>query len=247
MELPSYNNPPIVEAVIDLRFARSFTDQSFAAALRTKLGEKFHSVLEQHEQIEVSAEVSPVSIAAAAKRQPHAWFLRSTDERTVVGCAPHALSMHALAPYGGWIATLRPLAQQVVDSLTDEQRAQPLQAVGVRYVDRIVLPKSDEWSFEDYFTMMPEVPKSMPASPTGLRWEVVTQSGDGLTVSLKIASAPPDVNGAPVVIYDLALLQPHTDDSLSTGRWLSAIEALHTLQRTIFEESITAKTRELFR
>ncbi|MDP3273558.1 MAG: TIGR04255 family protein [Deltaproteobacteria bacterium] len=244
MSYPSYKTPPIVEAVIELRFATTIASRPFAEALRHKLGAAFQEKLEEHEAIELSAEVGHSSIAAAARREARAWFIRRHDEQIVVGCSPGVLSVHALAPYGGWDQTLLPQARRVVELLTDDERAHALRAVGVRYVDRIVLPQSD-WTLDDYFPLLPRVPASMPASLAGLRWSVAT-SKEALSVTLTVASAPPEENGAAVVIYDLALLQQLDDPSLSSERWVAALQEMHVLQRKIFEESITDKTRELF-
>jgi uncharacterized protein (TIGR04255 family) len=117
--------------------------------------------------------------------------------------------------------------------------------VGVRYIDQIVLPS--EGRLADYFRAIPPHLPSQPDVVTA--FQITTESVDAATNTtslLTLASGPAMGEGRRVVIYDLnlsrAFLEPAALDS-----WVHGVEALHTRQRQIFEESITPKTRELFR
>jgi uncharacterized protein (TIGR04255 family) len=231
-----YPRPPIVEAVIDLRFDAPATAEAILTSLASSLADQYQGPQKQQQRVEV---------ATSGRRVPHLTFLQSANGRRFLGCAQGLLSVHVLAPYPGWESFIEQ-ARDAVLALPNEVRVAPLTWVGVRYIDKIVLPSTDV-IFDDYLKVMPA---PLPAMPQQLAGFQVTSNTvdptDGTQASLTVASTDPDADGKPVVIYDLALRRSSALGCLAEGRWGDVVEELHQRQRDVFEASITDQARGLF-
>ncbi|MBI2376906.1 MAG: TIGR04255 family protein [Deltaproteobacteria bacterium] len=243
----SYKNPPIMEAVIDLRFASEVSGASLLNVLAEKVGDKYSGTRRNQDKVELEARVAAESASASVRRLPHLTFLTSHDGLRLLGCGASTLSVHALAPYPGWEA-LVDQATHAVGALPAEVTSRGLSTIAVRYIDRILLPSVDV-PLEDYFTVLPARPQKLPSRLSA--FFVTTRSvdeQDDTAATLTVASGPADPSGQPVVIYDLTVSRQGSPlCSLEGTEWMQLVEAFHERQRDIFEQSITAKTRELFR
>lgn len=243
-----YPNPPIVEAVIDFRIGPDVKGDRLLDALQKGLGEKYVGDQKKQDRVEFHATLADGAVATGAKKAPHLTFLQSGDGLRLIGCGDGMLSVHVLAPYPGWESFIEQ-AKEALDAAAPHLDGQMISTVAVRYIDRISLPLDEETSFNHLLTAIPNRPESMPTTLTGFHF--VTQALDeteGTLASLTVASAPPDSEGRPVVLYDLTLKragQPLC--ACDADEWLPIVEALHEQQRDIFEESITEKLRETFR
>jgi uncharacterized protein (TIGR04255 family) len=165
----------------------------------------------------------------------------------MVGVGKRILTVHVLAPYPGW-EEFRSRAQRAMNAFVAEVGPESIHSLGVRYIDRIGLPAglNPNVKFSDYFRGMPVKAESMPAVLVGFHLLVHSKDEpDGPTALLKLGSAPPK-DGRAVILYDLNLVREFPK-GLGVDSWLAEAEVLHTRQRDIFEESITDRTREIFR
>jgi uncharacterized protein (TIGR04255 family) len=242
-----YPKPPIVEAVVEMTFTGDRKGEQALQALGAALAGQYPGEHRQQEVVEMSAEVSPDSVATAARRTPHVTFLRSADGTRLIGCGARTMSVHQLAPYGGWETFLEQI-DEAVAALPNEVRKEGLDALSVRYIDRIVLPAGQQ-SFTDFITIMPPCPAPMPSGVAA--FHVVTQTvdpADDTIALLTLASAPPTGEGNPVILYDLHFRRKGNPlCGLDDRTWVTIVEVLHERQRDVFEASITDKLRELFR
>lgn len=242
----NYPRPPIVEAVIELRFAADAPATRLLDCIRPSLGERYAGGERVQNRMEFSAEVGPHGASSSVSQRPHLTLLESTDGLRSIGCADQTLSVHVLAPYPGWENFIA-LAVEAVEVLPAELLEPGFAALAVRYIDRIALPAEEAPRPTDYFTVLARPTASMPGETNG--FHLVTQSWDaasGTAAMLTIASMPPDEQGRPLVLYDLNLLKLANPDPLPHHGWRDCVEHLHVRQRDIFEESITDRTRELF-
>lgn len=240
-----YPKPPIVEAVVEFKFTKDGIGDQLANTLGAKLAAQYP---ERNQQmlVEFAAEVGSSSVATAARQSPHVTFLRSGDGLRLIGCGIRTMSVHNLAPYAGWESFFEQI-EEAVAALPDDLRAAGVDAISVRYIDRITLPGNDQ-PFSDFLTIMPPRPAPMPSAVSA--FHVVTQTvdpQDGTVALLTLASGPPGSTGEPVVIYDLHFRregQPLC--GLADRTWAGIADMLHERQRDIFEASITDKMRALF-
>lgn len=241
-----YPRPPIVEAVINFGFADEVDGQDLSAALEAVLGSQYLGTPQQQELVEVSAKIRPDSLDTSARRFPRTKFLRSTDGLRLLGCSAKALSVHVLAPYPGWERFLEQ-AREALYALPSIIRDKGLSSVGVRYIDRIVLPSTNV-NFAEFLTVMPPCPEGMPNQLSAFHLATQTlDPADGTEATLTIASAGLSETNQPALVYDLTVRRNASPRwELTDTAWLTALEELHVRLRGIFEASITDSTRKLF-
>ncbi|MBI4858982.1 MAG: TIGR04255 family protein [Candidatus Riflebacteria bacterium] len=241
-----YPKPPIVEAVVELRFVADNVAETLLEALGGKLSSQYPGDRKIQELVETSGQVSPESVRTASRRTPHVTFLRSSDGVRLIGCGAKTMSVHNLAPYAGWESFFEQI-EEAVAAVPSGLRGGGLEAISVRYIDRMTLPAGGH-PFTDYLTIMPPCPGPMPSEIA--EFHVVTQTMDSTDSSialLTLASAPPTPEGRPVLLHDLHLHRRGTPlCGVDDRGWVDIVNALHERQRDVFEASITDKMRELF-
>ncbi|HEX9507226.1 MAG TPA: TIGR04255 family protein [Myxococcales bacterium] len=241
-----YAKPPIVEAVIEMRFdgGRPW-DQLLAARLQEAFKGTYPGEPRRTTRFEVQAKFEAESVSTATRAGFHKLLLPSKDGTQLVGVGDSILSMHVLAPYPGWEKFIA-ATEDVLSTYREIAAPEQVLVIGIRYIDQIALPQDPNLAVSDYFPSVPARPRSMPAQLTA--FHLVTEANDstkGVVTLLTLASAPPTKEGRPVVLYDLNLIQTFPNP-LPLDSWKPPLEKLHERQRDIFEESITDQTRELF-
>ncbi len=241
-----YPRPPIVEAVVEFNFAESFSQKVLLDALGPKL-EGSYSGRKEQTRVDAAITVNAELVATETRKSTPVVFLTSADGLRLVGCANGALSVHVLAPYPGWESFFERVLE-AVDSVPVALARAKLTQVAVRYIDRIVLPRG-EVRLEDYLEVLPRRPALLPESLSAIH--SVTQwldSTDGTSALLTVAAIPPNSKeGSKEVVYDLLLQRGGELGTLAESGWRQVVDALHTRQREIFEDSITEKAKELFK
>lgn len=243
----NYPRPPIVEAVLLFQLAVDVEAGVVFDVLKDTIGENYKGDEEKRDLMAAQMRIDQEGFSANASRSvSHTMFMRSSDGLRLVGVAPGVLSVHVLAPYPGWERFVEQ-ASEAVEALPDEVRSAGFRSIVVRYIDRIVFPSNEAIQLSEYFNTIPLHPSSLPQELSGFHF--VTQSQEGpVSAMMTLASAPSDGDGRPVVLYDLQLSQSGSDAPVATeDDWLSVAENLHERLRDAFEESITEKTRDLFR
>lgn len=243
-----YPRPPIVEAVIELKFrgGASWVD-GLGQRVRSRLGDRYPGQPRTSRQLEVQAEVTKSGVATSARTTAQAQLYPSADGRRLIGVGDGILTIHVLDPYPGW-EEFRSRAQAAFEAYVSEVDPKAIETVGVRYIDRIALQwdSAGTVNFGDFFVWMPGRPETMPSVLEGFHVLVHSRDRDDGTVALLRMGSAPQQDGRPVVLYDLNLVREFPGGS-PVSEWLAAAEKLHTRQRDIFEESITDRTRELFK
>jgi uncharacterized protein (TIGR04255 family) len=238
-----YPRPPIVEAMIEFRFAVAVPREFLFETLRSSLATRYPAEARQ-DRLDVSIKTDGGEPSAV--RAPHLAFLRSNDGLRALGCGEQTLSVHVLAPYPGWESFIEQV-EEALGALPEEASAGGLTAVGVRYIDTITLPGAAK-SIGDYLTIMPQRPEGLPSALSAFHFATQTvDEEDGTVARLTLAAGPPTPEGAPVVIYDLSLRREGAAlCGLRDAGWRPIVEALHQRQRDVFEASITDRMREMF-
>lgn len=239
-----YPRPPIVEAVIELRFEGGVDwTAEVQARVLDRLQGSYPGTARASQQIELQASMSNAGLATSARATLRAMLFPSADGTRLVGLGKGLISVHMLAPYQGWEEFIAQ-AEAGVGAYLAEVQPSGLMSAAVRYIDRVKLPP-DVGPLAEYFVGLPPRPEAMPEQL--LAFHVVVQSSDpdGTVALHTLSSAPPEQDGGPVVLYDLNLVHPFSP-AADISAWRDEIERLHERQRAIFEDSITPKTRELF-
>lgn len=239
----SYPRPPIVEAVVELRFSGGASWEEAESKLHSAYRAEFSGKRQEVTTVQVQSRWTGVTFETTSRKDFVKWLLPDPSGRDLVGYGPAILSRHVLAPYPGW-KKFRPACDDAFAKFCEVVKPQGVTNVGVRYIDQIVLPP--EGRISEFFKA---IPPQLPSQPDVMSaFQITTESYDpesNTTSLLTLASGPPMPEGQRVVFYDLNLTCRFAE-ALALDGWSAKVESLHARQRAIFEESITDNTRELF-
>ena len=243
-----YTHPPIVEAVVEFRFAGGLAlDDELLALLRTALSQDYPGKTRATNQIQARAQLGEAGIFTAAQSSVHKFLFPSADGLRLVGVGHQSLSLHVLKPYPGW-PDFKARVEIALDVCREIVAPDAIVGLAVRYIDQVVLPADPDLILSEYFVGLPARPAAMPGGLAS--FHVVTQAVDpetATTAVLTLASGQRTAEGSAVVLYDLNLIRDCSASPVGCKGWQQLLDELHTRQRDIFEQSITEKTRELFR
>ena len=100
-----YKNPPIEEAVCEIRFAAGAEwNLTFPSRFYERIKDQYPGKPRQQALMEAQLQAAPrVENPMFQLRQESAKLLfPNADERRLVGIGPNVLSVHVLRPYTGW-------------------------------------------------------------------------------------------------------------------------------------------------
>lgn len=159
-----YANPPIIEAVCEFRVTQ---DTSWDMTVPGLLYEKLRDEFPRREDRLVQE--WDMASRSARRRRP---VLRSqrilflTEERNMfVQLGPRLLAVHVLEPYPTWSAFQSKIVK-AWESLTHIVEIKGLERIGLRYVNKIELPRFED-NLEDYFDFYPFVGDRLPQNLAG--------------------------------------------------------------------------------
>lgn len=234
-----YPRPPIVEAIVEFRFAVALDASALAEQLSARIRHRYPKRQEQT-GTETTVTVEPGGVSAKTQPAPSVIFLASDDELRRVGCTSWSLSLHVLSPYPGW-ERFREQIDEVMAAVPKEVSGIPIAALTVRYIDQVPLPEGADPG--DYLTLAPR-PQSLPNMTTSLHLVLQSDDSKGTRARLFVASSPPATKVE--ILYDLLLQRTTNVGCVADGFWPDIVEELHVRQRDVFEESITDRMRGLF-
>ncbi len=247
-----YKNPPIEEALCEFRFQPSQDwDLTIPGKLHLQLGTEYRGKPQEQKVVnfELNAqEGQPPNISygeGLAKVQ-----LLTENGRRIVAIGRDVLSVHMLRPYqitehggpSGW-DEFKPRIRQALDAYWEVAQPQGVNKVGIRYINRIVIPE-DTVRVADYLLCALPIVAGLPGSLSNFMSRVEYQYGDGVTLVLSQGSIDAASNHVGFLL-DLDVTQeiPETVDQPEA---LAIAENLRERERIAFESVITDKARELF-
>jgi uncharacterized protein (TIGR04255 family) len=239
-----YKNPPIEEALCELRFQGSAEwDLSAPAQFQERLRSTYGGKPRTQNVVATNVMAgSPQGPAALAVIQGQAKLqFPDADGKRLVSVAPDLLSVHVLRPYGGW----EDFHQRIADALAAyEAILHPSGAVrlGVRYINRVAI-RGENINLRSYFLCEPPQVEGLPASLASFVHRVEHVYEDGARIFVTYASI--DGAASPEFLLDLdVILDPSAP--LPLDKVMATVDELRDRERTAFEAIITSKSRELF-
>lgn len=244
----TYTNPPIVEAMVEVHFTSGapWSEASLERA-SAAVATRYPGARQRRNRLDIHAKVRGEDLSTEGAMIFHHALFASEDGRSLVGIGENRLTVHVLAPYPGWDRFF-PKVTEALELYATAVRPDGVSLVGVRYIDQIGVPLTEDVALDDFFTCLPFRPLAMPSSLDAFHYLTqVHDVKDDFSAVLTIASVPtPADTPRPVVMYDLNLVRmfPAMPASIAdVGRHAAF---LHDRQKAIFEDSITDKMRELF-
>jgi uncharacterized protein (TIGR04255 family) len=237
MNLRRYRKPPVLEAVIEVRYVNQISKADLDRISR-RLEGKFPR---REEEVSIDVEISPYSVNAETIPTGHK--LTSADNLSVVLLRPASITSSKLAPYVGWDVLIKQTESILNDVYKVIERRQ-IGRIGVRYINRLDIPGGNI-KLEDWLNVGLNVPTDFGHVLNEFGGRVVVPTGENLTTALAFQSVPsPLIDHSSVVLdIDVAIERgiPLSDDEV----W-KLIARMREAKNSVFESCITQRMRDLF-
>jgi uncharacterized protein (TIGR04255 family) len=242
-----YKQPPITEAVVELRFATPIETgdlEKVCAALKSlyPLQQPIRGV-GVHLNVPPGREGSTIaqSIDTLGNR------LSTEDQTQIVLVWPAQFVFSQLAPYPGWDVFFKRFHRDW-DLWKRTLSYRKITRIGVRYINRIDIPTATTPIIqqEDYLNIYPHLP---PAFDLVTSYSVVAQlqlHDIGCILTLNSSSTPTPLLGHAAMIVDQDIAKegdpPQNDEGI-----YALLNQIRVKKNEIFEACITPRARELFK
>ena len=239
-----YSAPPIIDAVIELRF-----EEPVSEAIRESASKKLAAKYPVHEELtsqQVEVQFQATSIATHASIQDRFTRRSSTDINGIVIVGSQILAVATGAPYPGWDT----LFARLKEDWSIAKRAwkyRKLTRLGVRYVNRIDLSVDSKGivEYEDFLALRISLPDAFPPiNGYELAFQfALTELKCGATVRSGIA--PPAVPGMTSFTLDVDVWRV-LDVPQKESEVFEVLSDMRAAKNELFETFITDRAREMF-
>lgn len=239
-----YANPPIAEAVCEFRLPQDSkwdltTPGLFYERTRATYPKKNSRLLR-----EVAFKDSREGIQQQIRQSEQIRYL-TNDEKAFIQIGTCVLSIHCLKPYPTW-EDFKPRIEDAYITLNNIVPVQTLQRIGLRYINRIEIPKQSV-SLESYFGFRPyrneKLPNKLGEFIVGCSFPF-SNGRDSCKVQLTNLVADKPDTSAFLLDLDYFLNIPIKVSECIPIDW---IENAHQKIEEIFEGCITDQLREIFK
>jgi uncharacterized protein (TIGR04255 family) len=245
----TFPNAPITEAILDIRVELSND-------INLETLEKFHShndikkcfpVKKRRESFTGGVELSPEGKISALPTSggPDGYLFQSPTEKKIVQARIDGYTFNKLKPYEDW-NTFRSEAHKLWDIYYRITNPVKITRIALRYINRIEIPIPIK-NFNEYILTTPEIAPKLPQalSQFFMRLEIpnpdiqaiaiITQTMENLTENQRLP-----------LIFDIDVIHETVSKYNETEIW-DKFEQLRIFKNDIFFDSLTEKTKELFK
>lgn len=243
-----YKNPPIEEAVCELRFNASEWDITWPGQLFNLTKDEYSGKPRSQQQSIVSIEPGT---GLTVKPELLKTQLVSSDGKRLLGIAPGTFSIHELRPYSGWESFHKRILSSVQSllKLADEIS---ISRLGIRYINRIPITEESA-ELSAFFTCVPDKAGNLPEAVVSFFARVdFAYPQDDSIVRVTFASGDGSTD-ALIVMLDIDAIWENQSSPLVLTADKDAIKKfdlmlcnLRDRERDVFEGLITDTTRKVF-
>ncbi len=243
MGLP-FQDPPLVQAVCELRFSPDSQWDITVPGLfyDTRNWKTEFPLREQqtHNQFQLDSQTQQMAFGVMPEVRVVLW---NSEKNRSITLGINTLILASTSPYPGWLE-FRELIKTALADYRQVAAPHGLARVGLRYINAIRQVEALT-QIEDYTTAWPRIPLEENKNKNWASWaqrvEVLRQDLSGLLV-IQTGCNVPDPNLPPAVMLDFDALSMQTPlDELSD--WL---ELAHEAIEETFLQSLTTQARQLF-
>ena len=243
-----FPNAPITEAILDIRAELPdgvdlSTFEEFQENIKDRFQERKtrHSYQAEFKFTPGKEESAPIIPKGGAD----GYFFRSTNENKVVQTRLDGFSFNKLKPYEDWakFSTEAFHLWQLYKGITKPIR---VIRIALRYINRIEIPTHFA-DFNEYILTNPQIAPGLPQALAHffMRIEVPNDEIGAMAIITETLQKPTELGKLPL-IFDIDVVKRDSYTGDMTEIWPD-FEQLRAFKNAIFFNSITEKTKELFK
>jgi uncharacterized protein (TIGR04255 family) len=239
--MPNYPNPPITEALLDIRVQLPETISLVdLEGLQDRLGG--YPVKRKQMSVEGTFHLGE-KVTTLAKQSQLGYVFVSDDGKQIVQPRLNGFTFNRLSPYTGW-NDFKGEARRLWTIYRDTVQPLHLVRMAVRYINRLDLPLPFN-DFKEYLRTIPEVSPDMSQGLSGFIMVLDNPQADiGCMLRLTQAMVPAPSPDVASIMLDIDISR--TDVPQEEDRLWEQFEVLRTRKNKVFEASITPAMQRLF-
>jgi uncharacterized protein (TIGR04255 family) len=241
--LKSYSKPPIIEAIIELRFADGLTDKQLNAVLQKKQND---FSIQKVEGFQFKINQGDTGASAETNQEFLGYKLtQKKDSSYIVQLKHDSMSLSRLPPYEGWPAIHAEFKRQYQWYIA--KKFKTITRIGVRYINRIDIPTpNDRVDLDEYFNVSIKIPEKTIPMLDQFVVQAVARVDDTKALNVQLFSTETPLLNHSSFLFDLDVYQstdlPKNDKDLD-----AAFDEIRLLKDKFFEELLTSKCKRLFK
>ena len=249
-DYPTWKNPPILEALLDIRVTLPSSVEAVAL-------EAFSDGLEERFPLKMPLSTVQFGFEEQPGQPPalqvpisntHGYRFQSADGHKVVQVHREGFTFSRVGSYETW-ADFSQEAHELWQRYLALAEPETVTRLGLRYINRIRIPMNGgPIDFKDYLLTTPEISPDVPQELVGFFMHLVIPSADRTSFANVIQMMESPISGTDLLplIFDIDVFKPEAFQPRSEALW-EAFGALRDFKNQIFYGSIKEKTKELFR
>src|SRR2546427_3276739 len=242
---PELPNPPITEALLDIRCKLPpDVHLDSLAVLHEAMRDRYPNRRERR-AYEASFQIKPEGQleVLAPSGQPDGYLFTSADGRQTVQTRLDGFTFNRLKPYMRW-ETFRDEAKVHWRAYAELAKPETISRIALRYINRIEVPLPVQ-DFREYVLTTPEIGPGLPQGLSNFLMRLeLPDPRSGSTAIITETMEPPKDGRLPLIL-DIDVIRETPFDPRSEDYW-EVFEQLHDFASEIFFRTVTDKARELF-
>jgi uncharacterized protein (TIGR04255 family) len=244
--IETFPNAPIVEALLDIR-ANLPPDASLEKlkSFHNNVRDRF-PVLEEKRFIKTEFQFGKDEPQiAASEKGVEGFFFKSDREKKLIQFRLNGFTYNKLTPYENW-KVFSEEACYFWDSFKELARPTKVERIALRYINRILVPLPFN-DFSEYILTNPQIAPNLPQALLNFFLRFVINSPDSKFTAIVTETFEERTkdNKLPIIL-DIDVFSAKAYDINSKELW-DNFEKIRDFKNQIFFNSITEKTKELFR
>ena len=167
---------------------------------------------------------------------------RSEDGTRLAQLSNKFLAVNQLKPYPGWKESFREAIHLRLKDVSDHLPIKRVKEINLRYIDQLDFPQVP-LNWNDWFTFNLTVPKVIPSIGGKCQFQFEQELEGGLLVVFRFTAVDPVKADYSSVLLDTTVFWR---GSASLEECADILERVHRPQSSIFDESLTERSRDLF-
>lgn len=241
---PTFRNPPITEALLDIRATLpAGSDLAGLAPFEQAARDRYPDKRERT-TVKTGIEVRGGVVKIAEPRGgPDGFLFTSRDGNRIVQARLDGFTYNWLKPYESW-ESLRDEARRLWANYVGLMSPIVVHRLALRYINKIELPLP-LGDFKEYILTVPEVAPGLPQGLSGLFMRLEIPSDIANTIVILTETMDPPVEGRLPFTLDIDVVHTGNYDPSSDEIW-QEFEHLRDVKNLFFFSSLTARAKEMF-